>query len=37
MLLAIRAKDLPAAAEAMRENWLRTITLVQKLKGGAPA
>ena len=35
ILQAIRRKDLPAACEAMRENWLRTISLVQKLKEGA--
>ncbi|MBR3035403.1 MAG: GntR family transcriptional regulator [Firmicutes bacterium] len=37
ILQAIRAKNKPAACSAMRENWLRTISLVQKLKGGAPA
>ena len=37
ILQAIRAKDKDAACGAMRENWLRTISLVQKLKGGSPA
>ena len=37
ILQAIRAKDRAAACGAMRENWLRTISLMQKLKGGAPA
>ena len=37
VLHAIRGKDRPAACDAMRENWLRTISLVQKLKGGSPA
>ena len=37
ILQAIRERDLPAACGAMRENWMRTISLVQKLKGEQPA
>ena len=35
ILQAIRVRDLPAACEAMKDNWLRTISMVQKLKEGA--
>ena len=37
ILQAIRDKDLQAACAAMRENWMRTISLVQRLKEGENA
>ena len=37
ILQGIRDKDLQAACAAMRENWMRTISLVQRLKEGEHA
>lgn len=37
ILKGIREKDLQAACAAMRENWMRTISLVQRLKEGEHA